>query len=217
MTKNQSINESLGKSYQHGFVTDIEMETVPPGLNEDVIRLISAKKNEPAFLLEFRLKAYRHWLTMPMPNWAHLKIDPIDYQAISYYAAPKKKLLETYEKLGVPLHERAALAGVAVDAVFDSVSVATTFKEKLKEAGVIFCSFSEAAQSHPELIEKYLGSVVSYRDNFFATLNSAVFTDGSFVYIPKGVRCPMELSTYFRINTAKTGQFERTLIIADEN
>ena len=228
MTKNQSINESLGKSYQHGFVTDIEMETVPPGLNEDVIRLISAKKNEPEFLLTFRLKAYRHWLTMPMPEWAHLKIDPIDYQAISYYAAPKKKLLksldevdptllETYEKLGVPLHERAKLAGVAVDAVFDSVSVATTFKEKLKEVGVIFCSFSEAVQHHPELIEKYLGSVVSYRDNFFATLNSAVFTDGSFVYIPKGVRCPMELSTYFRINAANTGQFERTLIIADED
>ena len=228
MANKDFLDDAVKKPYQHGFVTDIEMETVPPGLNEDVIRLISAKKNEPAFLLDFRLKAYRHWLTMPKPEWAHLKIDPIDYQAISYYAAPKKKLLksldevdpkllETYEKLGVPLHERAKLAGVAVDAVFDSVSVATTFKEKLKEAGVIFCSFSEAVQTHPELIEKYLGSVVSYRDNFFATLNSAVFTDGSFVYIPKGVRCPMELSTYFRINTANTGQFERTLIIADDD
>ncbi|MDP1574892.1 MAG: Fe-S cluster assembly protein SufB [Coxiellaceae bacterium] len=226
-TKSQ-IKESLKKPYTPGFVTDIEMETMPPGLNEDVIRLISAKKNEPEFLLNFRLKAYRHWLTMKMPNWQHLKIEPIDYQAISYFAAPKKKLLksmdevdpkllETYEKLGVPLHERAALAGVAVDAVFDSVSVATTFKAKLHEAGVIFCSFSEAVQKHPLLIEKYLGSVVPYRDNFFATLNSAVFTDGSFVYIPKGVRCPMELSTYFRINAANTGQFERTLIIADDD
>lgn len=223
-----TIEKLVSTQYQHGFVTDIEMETVPPGLNEDVIRLISAKKNEPAFLLDFRLKAYQYWLTLKMPDWAHLKIDPIDYQAISYYAAPKKKLLksldevdpkllETYEKLGVPLHERAKLAGVAVDAVFDSVSVATTFKEKLKEAGVIFCSFSEAVHNHPELIEKYLGTVVSYRDNFFAALNSAVFTDGSFVYIPKGVRCPMELSTYFRINAANTGQFERTLIVADED
>ena len=223
------IHESIKQSYQYGFTTDIEMETVPPGLNEGVIRFISAKKNEPLFLLNFRLQAYRHWLTLSAPNWAHLKIEPIDYQAISYYSAPKAKkllksldevdpkLLEMYEKLGVPLHERAKLAGVAVDAVFDSVSVATTFKEKLKEAGVIFCSFSEAVQSHPDLIEKYLGSVVPYRDNFFATLNSAVFTDGSFVYIPKGVRCPMELSTYFRINTANTGQFERTLIIADDN
>jgi Fe-S cluster assembly protein SufB len=223
-----TIEKLVSTQYQHGFVTDIEMETVPPGLNEDVIRLISAKKNEPAFLLDFRLKAYQYWLTLKMPDWAHLKIDPIDYQAISYYAAPKKKLLksldevdpkllETYEKLGVPLHERAKLAGVAVDAVFDSVSVATTFKEKLKEVGVIFCSFSEAVHNHPELIEKYLGTVVSYRDNFFAALNSAVFTDGSFVYIPKGVRCPMELSTYFRINAANTGQFERTLIVADED
>ncbi len=228
MTNNNPLNDAINTSYQHGFVTDIEMETVPPGLNEEVIRHISAKKNEPAFLLDFRLKAYRHWLTLKFPEWSHLKIDPIDYQAISYYAAPKKKLLksiddvdpkllETYEKLGVPLHERAKLAGVAVDAVFDSVSVATTFKEKLKEVGVIFCSFSEAVQNHPALIEEYLGSVVSYRDNFFATLNSAVFTDGSFVYIPKGVRCPMELSTYFRINAANTGQFERTLIIADDN
>ncbi|MCX7120986.1 MAG: Fe-S cluster assembly protein SufB [Gammaproteobacteria bacterium] len=230
MTNKSQIDDVLKKSYTPGFTTDIEMDTVAPGLSEDVIRFISAKKNEPAFLLEFRLKAYRHWLTMKMPEWAHLKIEPIDYQAISYFAAPKSKkdapksldevdpkLLEMYEKLGVPLHERAKLAGVAVDAVFDSVSVATTFKGKLKEAGVIFCSFSEAAQTHPDLIEKYLGSVVSYRDNFFATLNSAVFTDGSFVYIPKGVRCPMELSTYFRINAANTGQFERTLIIADED
>lgn len=227
---NKTLNETINKTYQHGFVTDIEMDTVPPGLNEDIIRFISAKKNEPDFLLQFRLKAYRHWLTMTFPHWAHLKVDPIDYQAISYYSAPKvkkegpksldevdPKLLETYEKLGVPLHERARLAGVAVDAVFDSVSVATTFKEKLKDAGVIFCSFSEAVQTHPELIEKYLGSVVPYRDNFFAALNSAVFTDGSFVYIPKGVRSPMELSTYFRINTANTGQFERTLIIADDD
>lgn len=227
---NEFINDAVKKPYQHGFVTDIEMETVPPGLSEEVIRLISAKKNEPAFLLDFRLKAYRHWLTMKFPDWAQLQIEPIDYQAISYYAAPKSKkdapksldevdpkLLETYEKLGIPLHERAKLAGVAVDAVFDSVSVATTFKGRLKEAGVIFCSFSEAVQEYPELIEKYLGSVVSYRDNFFATLNSAVFTDGSFVYIPKGVRCPMELSTYFRINAANTGQFERTLIVADDD
>ncbi|OGT33598.1 MAG: Fe-S cluster assembly protein SufB [Gammaproteobacteria bacterium RIFCSPHIGHO2_02_FULL_39_13] len=223
-----NVEQIIQKNYQHGFVTDIEMDTLPPGLNEDIIRFISTKKNEPAFLLAFRLKAYQHWLTMKMPQWAHLKIEPIDYQAISYFAAPKKKslnsldevdpaLLATYEKLGVPLHERAKLAGVAVDAVFDSVSVATTCKEKLKIAGVIFCSFSEAVQTHPELIEKYLGSVVPYRDNFFATLNSAVFTDGSFVYIPKGVRCPMELSTYFRINAANTGQFERTLIIADED
>lgn len=224
------LENAVKKPYEHGFVTDIEMDTVQPGLNEDVIRFISAKKKEPAFLLAFRLRSYEHWLSMKKPEWAHLKIDPIDYQAISYYSAPKSKanapksldevdpkLLETYEKLGIPLHERAKLAGVAVDAVFDSVSVATTFKEKLKDVGVIFCSFSEAVQTHPELIEEYLGSVVSYRDNYFATLNSAVFTDGSFVYIPKGVRCPMELSTYFRINTANTGQFERTLIIADED
>lgn len=229
MTKNKFVNDKINTPYPYGFTTDIEMDMVAPGLNEDVIRFISAKKNEPAFLLDFRLTAYRYWLTLSFPNWAHLKIDPIDYQATSYYSAPKSKkllksiddvdpkLLATYEKLGVPLHERAKLAGVAVDAVFDSVSVATTFKEKLKEAGVIFCSFSDAVQTHPELIEKYLGSVVSYRDNFFAVLNSAVFTDGSFVYIPKGVRCPMELSTYFRMNTAKTGQFERTLIIADDN
>lgn len=229
MTSDAYLKKRLNKTYEHGFVTDIDMETMPPGLNEEVIRFISAKKNEPQFLLNFRLKAYKHWLTMEQPDWPHLNIDPIDYQAISYYAAPKSKedapkslddvdpkLLETYEKLGIPLHERAKLAGVAVDAVFDSVSVATTFKDKLKEAGVIFCSFSEAVQEHPELIEKYLGTVVPYRDNFFATLNSAVFTDGSFVYIPKGVRCPMELSTYFRINAANTGQFERTLIVADE-
>src|SRR5256885_663607 len=213
---------------RHGFVTDIEQDTVPPGLDENVIRFISAKKGEPAFLTEWRLKAYKHWLTLAEPTWAHVRYPAIDYQAISYYSAPKAradapksidevdpKLLETYDKLGIPLHERAKLAGVDVDAVFDSVSVATTFNEKLAAAGVIFCSFSEAAQRHPELVQRYLGSVVPYRDNFFATLNSAVFTDGSFVYVPKGVRCPMELSTYFRINAMNTGQFERTLIIAD--
>jgi Fe-S cluster assembly protein SufB len=222
------LESLLGRGYQHGFVTDIESDTVPPGLDEDVVRMISRKKNEPEFLTEWRLKALRHWLTMPEPNWAHVNITPIDYQAISYYSAPKKKtdgpksladvdpkLLETYEKLGVPLHERARLAGVAVDAVFDSVSVATTFKDRLMAAGVVFCPFSEAVQTHPELIERYLGTVVPTSDNFFAALNSAVFTDGSFVYVPEGVRCPMELSTYFRINAAKTGQFERTLIIAD--
>jgi Fe-S cluster assembly protein SufB len=222
------LESLMGRGYQHGFVTDIESDTVPPGLDEDVVRMISRKKKEPAFLTEWRLKALRHWLTMPEPHWAHVKITPIDYQAISYYSAPKNKtdgpksladvdpkLLATYEKLGVPLHERARLAGVAVDAVFDSVSVATTFKDRLLAAGVVFCPFSEAVQSHPELIEQYLGSVVPTSDNFFAALNSAVFTDGSFVYVPKGVRCPMELSTYFRINAAKTGQFERTLIIAD--
>src|SRR5580698_5086861 len=226
---NKDVDDLIRGEYRHGFVTDIESDTVAPGLDEDVIKFISHKKGEPAFMLEWRLKAYRHWLTMQEPKWAHLHHQPIDYQDISYYSAPKSKkdgpksladvdpkLLETYEKLGVPLHERAALAGVAVDAVFDSVSVATTFREKLGEAGVIFCSFSEAVQKHPALIEQYLGSVVPYSDNFFATLNSAVFTDGSFVYIPKGVRCPMELSTYFRINASKTGQFERTLIIADE-
>lgn len=225
----QDVEKLVRKEYKHGFFTDIDADTVAPGLSEDVIRQISAKKNEPDFMLEWRLKAYRHWLTMREPRWAHVHHAPIDYQAISYYSAPKRKtdgpksldevdpkLLETYDKLGVPLHERARLAGVAVDAVFDSVSVATTFKEKLAEAGVIFCSFSEAVQNHPELVEKYLGSVVPYSDNFFATLNSAVFTDGSFVYVPKNVRCPMELSTYFRINAANTGQFERTLIIADE-
>jgi Fe-S cluster assembly protein SufB len=217
------------REYRAGFVTDIESETVPVGLSEDVIRLISDKKGEPEWLLEWRLKAYRHWLTMTEPTWANVHHPPIDYQAIAYYSAPKQKkdgpksladvdpkLLETYEKLGVPLHERAKLAGVAVDAVFDSVSVATTFRAKLEEVGVIFCSFSEAVQKHPELVRKWLGTVVPYTDNFFATLNSAVFTDGSFCYIPKGVRCPMELSTYFRINAANTGQFERTLIIAEE-
>jgi len=228
-TDNKDVDTLLRGEYRHGFVTDIESDTVAPGLNEDVIRLISAKKQEPAFMLEWRLKAYRRWLGMQEPRWAHLHHPPIDYQAISYYSAPKSKkdgpkslaevdpkLLETYEKLGVPLHERAALAGVAVDAVFDSVSVATTFREKLAEASVIFCSFSEAVQKHAALVEQYLGSVVPYSDNYFATLNSAVFTDGSFVYVPKGVRCPMELSTYFRINASKTGQFERTLIVADE-
>src|SRR5499425_1817629 len=225
----RKLEELIARGYQHGFVTEIEADTVPPGLDEDVVRLISRKKNEPAFLTEWRLKALRHWLTMPEPHWAHVRVSPIDYQAIVYYAAPKQqkkgpksldevdpKLLETYEKLGVPLHERARLAGVAVDAVFDSVSVATTFKERLAAAGVVFCPFSEAVQTHPELIEQYLGTVVPYTDNFFASLNSAVFSDGSFVYVPKGVRCPMELSTYFRINAAKTGQFERTLIIADD-
>ena len=228
-TKSDQIADIVARKYRHGFVTDIEQETVPPGLDADVIRLISAKKGEPAFLTDWRLRAFEHWQKMAEPDWAHLNIAPIDYQSISYYSAPKSrddapksldevdpKLLETYDKLGIPLHERARLAGVAVDAVFDSVSVATTFKEKLAEAGVIFCSFSEAVRNHPELVEQYLGSVVPIRDNFFATLNSAVFSDGSFVYIPKGVRCPMELSTYFRINAANTGQFERTLIVADE-
>ena len=225
----QDVEQLVARKYRHGFVTDIESDTVPPGLDESVIRHISMKKGEPEFLLNWRLKAYEHWLTMPAPDWAHVRIAPIDYQAISYYSAPKKKtdgpksldevdpkLLETYDKLGIPLHERARLAGVAVDAVFDSVSVATTFKKKLNEAGVIFCPFSEAVREHPELLEQYLGTVVPTGDNFFAALNSAVFTDGSFVYIPPGVRCPMELSTYFRINAANTGQFERTLIIAAE-
>jgi len=225
---NAQIEQLIENRYQHGFVTDIESDTVPPGLDEDVIRFISAKKKEPQWMTEWRLKAYRHWLTMTPPDWARLDVPGIDFQAISYFSAPKKdsdrpqsldevdpKLLETYDKLGVPLHERARLAGVAVDAVFDSVSVATTFKKKLHEAGVIFCSFSEAVQEHPELVRKYLGSVVPQGDNFFAALNSAVFTDGSFVYIPKGVHCPMELSTYFRINALNTGQFERTLIIAE--
>jgi Fe-S cluster assembly protein SufB len=219
----------VDRQYKHGFVTQIDSDTVPPGLDEDVVRLISRKKGEPAFLTEWRLKALRHWLTMREPHWSHTSYPPIDYQAISYYSAPRAKtdgpksldevdpkLLETYEKLGVPLHERARLAGVAVDAVFDSVSVATTFKARLAQAGVVFCSFSEAVQTHPQLIEQYLGTVVPHTDNFFAALNSAVFSDGSFVYVPKGVRCPMELSTYFRINAAKTGQFERTLIIADD-
>lgn len=225
-----SIENLVDQRYQHGFVTDIESEQFPVGLDESVIRAISGRKNEPEFLLEWRLQAFRHWQTMAAPDWAHLKIPPIDFQAISYFSAPKSmkdapksldevdpKLLETYQKLGVPLHERARLAGVAVDAVFDSVSVGTSYKEKLAEVGVIFCSFSEAVQSHPELIKKYLGTVIPYRDNFFACLNSAVFSDGSFVYIPKGVRCPMELSTYFRINALNTGQFERTLIIAEDS
>ena len=223
------LDELISHEYQHGFVTNLEADTLPRGLNEDVIRRISAKKNEPAFLLEWRLNAFRHWLTMTEPGWANVRHPPIDYQGISYYSAPKSQkagpksldevdpqLLEVYEKLGVPLKEREMLAGVAVDAVFDSVSVGTTFKAKLAELGIIFGSFSEAVQEHPDLVQKYLGSVVPYTDNFFAALNAAVFTDGSFCYIPRGVRCPMELSTYFRINAKDTGQFERTLIVADE-
>ncbi|MCS5565418.1 MAG: Fe-S cluster assembly protein SufB [Methylococcales bacterium] len=226
----QEIEKLIGQDYKQGFVTDLDADTFPPGLNEDVIAAISAKKKEPEFLLEWRLKAYRHWLTMKSPEWSFVKFPPIDYQEISYYSAPKDnsdgpksldevdpELLETYKKLGIPLGEQEQLAGVAVDAVFDSVSVATTFKEKLAEAGVIFCPISEAVQTHPELVRQYLGSVVPVTDNYFAALNSAVFTDGSFVFIPKGVRCPMELSTYFRINAANTGQFERTLIIAEES
>jgi len=224
-----TIDEILKQGYEAGFVTDIAQEYAPPGLSEEIITFISKKKREPDWLLGWRLKAYRRWLEMEEPTWAKVSYPAINYQDICYYAAPKTnedapksledvdpELLETYEKLGIPLHEREVLAGVAVDAVFDSVSVATTFREKLSEVGVIFMSFSEAVQEHPELIKKYLGSVVPVADNFFAALNSAVFSDGSFVYIPKGVRCPMELSTYFRINAAKTGQFERTLIIADE-
>jgi Fe-S cluster assembly protein SufB len=225
----QTLERLAASDYKYGFVTDIEQDTVPPGLNEDVIRLISAKKQEPDWLLEWRLEAFRHWLTQTAPQWARVHYPPIDYQAISYYAAPRQKgegpksldeidpeLRRTYEKLGIPLAEQAILAGVAVDAVFDSVSVATSYKGKLAEKGIIFCSFSEAVHEHPDLVRKYLGSVVPYRDNYYATLNSAVFSDGSFVYIPPGVRCPMELSTYFRINASNTGQFERTLIIADE-
>lgn len=227
---NSYIKQVVNQQYQYGFVTQIESDSFVPGLSEDVIVEISKRKNEPDFLLQWRLEAYRHWLTLVPPTWAHLHYAPIDFQNIIYYSVPKvkkdapksleevdPKLLETYKKLGIPLHEQSRLAGVAVDAVFDSISVATTFKEKLKEAGVVFCSFGEAVQTHPDLIQKYLGSVVPYRDNFFAALNSAVFSDGSFVYIPKNVRCPMELSTYFRINAANTGQFERTLIIADES
>jgi Fe-S cluster assembly protein SufB len=227
MSEPAELESLVNRNYRHGFVTDIESDSLPPGLDEDVVRSISRIKREPQFLTEWRLAAYRNWLKMSEPLWAHVKYTPIDYRAISYYSAPKKnadgpkslsevdpKLLETYEKLGVPLHERARLAGVAVDAVFDSVSVATTFRERLEKAGVIFCPFSEAVQKCPELLERYLGSVVPPGDNFFAALNSAVFSDGSFVYVPRGVRCPMELSTYFRINAAKTGQFERTLIIA---
>jgi Fe-S cluster assembly protein SufB len=221
-----AVAAAINRRYDAGFVTDIETETIPPGLSEDVVRTISARKNEPAWMTEWRLKAYRHWLTMTPPHWAKLNIEPIDFQAISYFAAPKNrpksladvdpKLLETYDKLGVPLHERARLAGVAVDAVFDSVSVGTTFRKELSEAGVIFCSMSEAVREYPELVQKYLGSVVPAGDNYFAALNSAVFSDGSFVFVPKGVRCPMELSTYFRINARDTGQFERTLLIAEE-
>jgi len=227
--QNKEIKSFVEKKYEHGFVTDIESDQIEPGLTEETVRRISAKKEEPEFLLEWRLKAFRHWETMKKPTWAHVQVEEIDLQEIVYYSAPKAKtdapksldevdpkLIETYKKLGIPLHEHAKLAGVAVDAVFDSVSVATTFKDKLHAVGVIFCSFSEAVREHPELIKKYLGTVIPYKDNYYAALNSAVFSDGSFVYIPKGVRCPMELSTYFRINAANTGQFERTLIIADE-
>lgn len=228
--QSQQLESITQKEYKAGFVTDIEADSLPPGLSEDVVREISRIKGEPEFMLEWRLKAYRHWLTMETPEWAHVHYPAINYQDISYYSAPKKKddapksldevdpeLLRTYEKLGVPLDERARLAGVAVDAVFDSVSVASTFQDKLAEEGIIFMPISQAVHEHPELVEQYLGSVVPYKDNYYATLNSAVFSDGSFVYIPKGVRCPMELSTYFRINAANTGQFERTLIIADDD
>ena len=232
-TTNDTIRELAQQEYKWGFVTEVDEERIPKGLNEDIIRLISEKKNEPEFMLQWRLKAFRHWDSLEKknaePKWANVKFPPIDYQNIVYYSAPKQKkqlkdlseldpeILRTYEKLGIPLQEQKMLAGVAVDAVFDSVSVATTFKEKLAEAGVIFCSFSEAVQNHPDLVQKYLGTVVPYTDNFYAALNAAVFSDGSFCYVPKGVRCPMELSTYFRINAAETGQFERTLIIADES
>ncbi|MHB0970161.1 MAG: Fe-S cluster assembly protein SufB [Thermoanaerobaculia bacterium] len=228
MSKNPSVQEIASQEYKWGFVTDIEADTVPPGLSEDIIRVISRKKNEPEFMLEWRLKAYRHWLTMKEPHWAKIEMNPVDYNGIIYYSAPKQKkklnsldevdkeLLDTFNKLGISLDEQKRLSGVAVDAVFDSVSVATTFQAELAKLGIIFCSFSDAVQNHPDLVQKYLGSVVPSTDNFYAALNSAVFTDGSFCYIPKGVRCPMELSTYFRINTAGTGQFERTLIIADE-
>ena len=228
-TATETIEGLVKQEYKYGFYTDVEVDAAPPGLNEDIIRLISRKKNEPEWLTEWRLKAFRHWLTMKEPTWPKVRHEPIDYQSIVYYSAPKKKsdgprsleevdpkLLETYEKLGIPLRERERLAGVAVDAVFDSVSVATTFRETLAAKGIVFCSFSEAVREHPDLVRKYLGMVVPYTDNFFASLNSAVFTDGSFCYIPKGVRCPMELSTYFRINAANTGQFERTLIVAEE-
>ena len=227
--KNNILKKIANKAYEFGFVSKIKTDIIKNGLDEDTIRLISSKKNEPEWLLEFRLEAYRYWLTLEMPTWAHLNIPPIDYQAISYYADPLQKskenknkeidpeLMKTFEKLGIPLEERLALSGTAVDAVMDSVSVKTTFKEELKEKGIIFCSMSEAVQEHPELVKQYLGSVVNYRDNFYAALNSAVFSDGSFVFIPKGVRCPRELSTYFRINAANTGQFERTLIVADDD
>jgi Fe-S cluster assembly protein SufB len=228
-TATETIEGLVQQEYKYGFVTDVETESAPPGLNENIIRLISAKKKEPDWLLEWRLKAFRHWQTMKEPKWQFVKHPPINFQDITYYSAPKQnkdapksldevdpKLLETYEKLGIPLRERSRLAGVAVDAVFDSVSVGTTYRETLAKQGIIFCSMSEAVQEHPDLVRKYLGSVVPYTDNYYAALNSAVFTDGSFCYIPKGVRCPMELSTYFRINAAKSGQFERTLIVADE-
>ena len=226
MKEDNIIEELAEKEYEHGFVTDVEQEFIPKGLNEDIIRLISAKKNEPEWLLEFRLNAFRRWQKMEMPKWAHLDIPEIDFQDIIYYAAPKKEgdrpkeidpeLEKTFDKLGIPIGERAALAGVAVDAVFDSVSVTTTFRAALAEKGIIFCSFSEAVQEHPDLVRKYLATVVPAGDNFYSALNSAVFSDGSFCYIPKGVRCPMELSSYFRINAKGTGQFERTLIVADE-
>ncbi len=229
-TATKQLDELISREYKHGFYTQLEADTIPRGLNEDTVRLISTKKNEPEFMLEWRLKAYRHWLTMQEPKWANVHYPPIDYQNIFYYSAPKSEkdgprslsevdpeLLRTYEKLGIPLKEQQMLAGVAVDAVFDSVSVATTFKEKLGELGIIFCSFSEAVQKHPDLVQQYLGTVVPYTDNFFASLNAAVFSDGTFCYIPPGVRCPMELSTYFRINAKNTGQFERTLIIADKD
>ncbi len=228
-TTTDKLKEFVDKDYAYGFVTDIEQDTIPKGLDENTVRIISAKKEEPEWLLEWRLKAFRHWLTMTEPTWPNIHYPPIDYQDLRYYSAPKQdkdkpksldevdpELLRTYEKLGISLEEQGRLAGVAVDAVFDSVSVATTFKDKLSEIGIIFCSFSEAVKEHPDLVRQYLGTVVPYSDNFFATLNSAVFSDGSFVYVPKGVRCPMELSTYFRINASDTGQFERTLIIADE-
>ena len=226
-TESNEIEQALARRYDAGFITDIETDSLPPGLDEDIIRALSAKKHEPEWMLEWRLAAYRHFLTMTQPDWAKVRLNPIDLQALSYYSAPKgpkyksldevpRELIETYDKLGVPLHERAKLAGVAVDAVFDSVSVATTFKKELADVGVIFTSMSDAIQSHPELVKKYLGTVVPVGDNYFAALNSAVFSDGSFVFIPKGVRCPMELSTYFRINAGHTGQFERTLIIAEE-
>lgn len=226
--QNELINEVAQKEYEYGFTTDIHTDTIPVGLSEEVIRLISSKKEEPGWLLDFRLKAYRHWLTLPVPQWAHLDIPPIDFQAISYYAAPRKKapksldevdpeIIDTFNKLGIPLEEQKSLSGIAVDAVMDSVSVKTTFRESLAEKGIIFCSISEAVREYPDLVRQYLASVVPYTDNFYAALNSAVFSDGSFVYIPKGVRCPMELSTYFRINAMGTGQFERTLIVADDD
>ena len=227
--KNNFVNDVTDSDYKYGFVTDVETEVIPKGLNEDIVRLISEKKGEPDWLLEYRLKAFKHWTTLEMPEWAHLSIPPINYQDIYYYAAPKTKespksldevdpeLIKTFNKLGIPLEEQKSLAGVAVDAVMDSVSVKTTYKENLAELGIIFCSFNEAVKNYPDLVRQYLGSVVPYTDTFFAALNAAVFSDGSFVYIPKGVRCPMELSTYFRINAANTGQFERTLIVADDD